>query len=101
MPLSGGIVLAICGGELGHVPGAHLNPAVTLGLAVIRRLPWSAVPTYVLAQFGGALGAAKVTDARVPQGVAAMAIGSALAAAILISGPLSRAGSTRPDPSGR
>jgi aquaporin Z/aquaporin NIP len=32
------------------------------------------------------------TDSRVPKGVAAMAIGSALAAAILISGPLSGAG---------
>jgi glycerol uptake facilitator-like aquaporin len=32
------------------------------------------------------------TDGRVPAGVAALAIGSALAAAILISGPISGAG---------
>jgi glycerol uptake facilitator protein len=37
--------------------GAHLNPAVTLGLAAIGKFPWSLVPGYVIAQvFGGVLG---------------------------------------------
>jgi MIP family channel proteins len=140
VPLAGGIVLAIAVASLGHVSGAHLNPAVTLGLALNRRFPWSFVPAYVAAQFVGAVGAALVawgfyggqarsvahlaatypapgvsvgsafaveavvtfmlvlvvisvaTDNRVPPGVAAMAIGAALAAAILISGPISGAG---------
>ncbi len=43
------------------VSGAHLNPAVTLGLAVSGRVAWSEVPEYVLGQFAGAfLGSAAV-----------------------------------------
>ena len=38
--------------------GAHINPVVTIGLAVVGKFPWAQVPTYLLAQFiGGALGA--------------------------------------------
>ena len=41
--------------------GAHINPAVTLGLAVAGKFPWADVPVYLVAQFlGGALGAALV-----------------------------------------
>jgi len=34
--------------------GAHLNPAVSVGLAVAGKFPWSDVLSYVLAQFLGA-----------------------------------------------
>lgn len=34
--------------------GAHLNPAVTLGLAVTGKFPWASVPVYWVAQFIGA-----------------------------------------------
>ena len=34
--------------------GAHMNPAVTLAFAVVRRLAWIKVPVYCLAQFLGA-----------------------------------------------
>lgn len=34
--------------------GAHLNPAVSIGLAIAGKFSWSDVPTYVLAQFLGA-----------------------------------------------
>jgi glycerol uptake facilitator protein len=38
--------------------GAHLNPAVTLGLAAAGTFPWAKVATFLLAQFlGGAAGA--------------------------------------------
>lgn len=41
--------------------GAHLNPAVSVGLAVAGKFEWANVPLYVLAQFIGAmLGAALV-----------------------------------------
>jgi len=41
--------------------GAHLNPAVTLGLVVSGRVAWHEVPAYVLGQFAGAfLGSAGV-----------------------------------------
>jgi MIP family channel proteins len=43
------------------VSGAHLNPAVTLALAVLRGFPWRRVPIYVLAQTGGAFAGAALT----------------------------------------
>lgn len=40
------------------VSGAHINPAVTLGLALAGNFPWADVPAYMLAQFiGAAIGA--------------------------------------------
>jgi glycerol uptake facilitator protein len=43
----------------GTISGAHLNPAVTLAMAVTKRMPWSKVPHYFAGQFIGAfLGAA-------------------------------------------
>jgi len=35
--------------------GAHLNPAVTIGLAVAGKFSWALVPTYIAAQFAGAM----------------------------------------------
>lgn len=37
------------------VSGAHLNPAITIGLASIGKLAWASVPSYILAQFLGAM----------------------------------------------
>jgi len=36
------------------VSGAHLNPAVTVGLAVAGNVPWAQVPIYIIGQFIGA-----------------------------------------------
>jgi MIP family channel proteins len=56
--LAFGIALLIIASALGHISGAHVNPAVTIGLAAGRRFPWRFVPTYVIAQLaGGCLGA--------------------------------------------
>ena len=140
VPAAGGLALAALVASLGPVSGAHLNPAVTLGLASSGRFPWARVPAYVTAQFAGAIGGAAVTwalygqraravaglgasypaagvsagrvlgaeaigtfllilvitavatDSRVSANVTAMAIGAALAAAILVTGPVSGAG---------
>lgn len=35
--------------------GAHLNPAITIGLAVAEKFEWALVPSYILAQFIGAM----------------------------------------------
>jgi len=40
---------------LGHVSGNHINPAVTVGLAVTGKFPWSDVPKYLTAQVIGAV----------------------------------------------
>ncbi|MFP5281981.1 MAG: MIP/aquaporin family protein [Actinomycetes bacterium] len=135
--LAFGLVLAALVGALGQTSGCHVNPAVTLGLAVIGKFPWRHVPTYLGAQLVGAvlaafalwaaygerartdaaLGAtapaqgvtdlqafmievligfllvfvvtAVATDPRVPAGSAALAIGFALAACVLVAGPVS------------
>ena len=120
---------------LGHVSGAHLNPAITLGLAATNKFSWNFVSAYVGAQILGAMLAAVATwitfgaearnqvglaspapgpgvgflqvvlvevfitfilvfvvisvatDDRAPAGVAPIAVGFALVAAIFIGGP--------------
>ncbi len=46
---------------VGRISGAHLNPAVTLGFALLGKFAWSDVPGYIAGQFLGAfLGAVLV-----------------------------------------
>lgn len=40
---------------VGHISGAHLNPAVTLALAATGQFAWADVATYLLAQMLGAM----------------------------------------------
>jgi glycerol uptake facilitator protein len=47
----------------GGVSGAHLNPAVTLALALYRGFSWRKVPAYFLAQLAGAFVASAVVYA--------------------------------------
>ena len=35
--------------------GAHINPAVSIGLAIAGEFPWKSVPSYILAQMIGAM----------------------------------------------
>ena len=51
----------------GGVSGAHLNPAVTLAVAVHRGFPWRKVLPYVAAQIAGAFTAAAVVFADLPR----------------------------------
>ena len=60
VPIAGGLMLAAAAAGLGPVSGAHVNPAVTIALAVNRRFPWRYVPAYAVAQFSGAISAALV-----------------------------------------
>lgn len=43
------------GASIAAPSGAHLNPAVTLGLAMAGKTPWSDVPYYILGQMVGAI----------------------------------------------
>jgi len=135
--LSFGLALTAIVATLGPVSGAHVNPAVTLSLAVTGTFPWRAVPAYIAAQVGGAVLAALAVwgvygqraydvarlgapapvhgatdlqvflvealiaallvvtvvavppDPRVPARSAPLAVGFALAAGVLIGGPVS------------
>jgi MIP family channel proteins len=54
--LAHGLALAIMISAMGAISGGHLNPAVTLGLWVIRKVNFTTLWTYVVAQLiGGAL----------------------------------------------
>jgi glycerol uptake facilitator protein len=43
---------------IGHISGCHINPAVTVALAVFKKCPWSDVPGYLVAQFAGGIAGA-------------------------------------------
>jgi aquaporin Z/aquaporin NIP len=53
--LAFGVALAAIVASIGHVSGAHVNPAVTLGLAATNKFPWQYVPIYLVAQLVGAI----------------------------------------------
>jgi MIP family channel proteins len=59
--LAFGLALAIVVAAIGHVSGAHVNPAVTLGMAAAKQFPWNYVPIYIGAQLVGAVLAALAT----------------------------------------
>jgi MIP family channel proteins len=48
---------------VGHVSGAHFNPAVTFGFALTRHFPWTRAAAYWIAQGVGALVAAALLRA--------------------------------------
>ena len=133
--LSFGLILIPIAGSLGQISGAHVNPAVTLGLAVAGKFAWKNVVPYWLAQMIGAIFASLLvwaayghgayaqahlglpspengasgmqvllvealiafilvftvisttTDKRVSPGIAAICIGFALSAGVLLGGP--------------
>jgi glycerol uptake facilitator protein len=133
--LAFGIIIAVVVYAFGPVSGAHINPGVTISLALTRRFPWAEVGPYILAQLLGAfvgallivaafgstavdlgIGAttlapgvpywqgivaeilgtyvlmfsvmALAVDSRAPLGWAGLMIGLAVAAAIMLVGPV-------------
>jgi aquaporin NIP len=58
--ISFGLVIMVMIYAVGHISGAHFNPAVTLAFAVARHFPWRRVPLYLAAQLAGATAAALV-----------------------------------------
>ena len=59
--LAFGLTVLTMAYAIGHISGCHLNPAVSIGLAVGRRFPAAELPAYIGAQLvGGIAGAAVV-----------------------------------------
>ncbi|CAN6243687.1 unnamed protein product [Urochloa humidicola] len=49
-----GLAVMVMVYAVGHISGAHFNPAVTFAFATSGRFPWRQLPAYVLAQMLGA-----------------------------------------------
>lgn len=58
--LAFGLTVLTMAFAIGHISGCHLNPAVTLGLAVGKRFPTGEIVQYWVAQVIGAVAAAGV-----------------------------------------
>lgn len=50
-----GFAVAIAAYTTGWVSGAHLNPAVSIAMAVLGNLSWKLVPGYIISQILGAI----------------------------------------------
>ena len=58
--LAFGLTVMTMAYAIGHISGCHLNPAVSVGLAVAGRFPAKEIPSYVVAQVLGAIAGAGV-----------------------------------------
>jgi MIP family channel proteins len=58
--ISFGLVIMVMIYAVGHISGAHFNPAVSFAFALARHFPWPRVALYWTAQLAGALAAALV-----------------------------------------
>ena len=93
--ISWGLAVAMGCYVAAGVTGAHLNPAVSLALAVHRRFPWRKVAPYAAAQMAGAFAASAVVFVTYREALAAFDGGVRH-----VAGPLGTAGiwATYPQP---
>jgi MIP family channel proteins len=62
-----GLAIAIMVSALGHISGGHFNPAVTIGFWVTKRVSTLEVALYWVAQLAGAVAAAFLLKALIPE----------------------------------
>ena len=53
-PILAGLVLMLFVYSIGHISGAHINPAVTIGLWSIKKIKTNEALAYIVSQFIGA-----------------------------------------------
>ena len=53
--LAFGLTVLTMAYAIGHISGCHLNPAVSIGLAVAGRFPAAELPAYIVSQLAGAI----------------------------------------------
>src|SRR5690348_5400547 len=53
--LAFGLAISIMVYTVGHISGCHINPAVSIAFACVRRMPWSEAGAYIVAQLLGSL----------------------------------------------
>ncbi|CAJ2668981.1 unnamed protein product [Trifolium pratense] len=55
--LASGFIVTVMIYAIGHISGAHMNPAVSLAFATVNHFPWKQIPFYIAAQLTGAISA--------------------------------------------
>lgn len=71
--LTFGLTLLAMAYAIGPISGCHINPAVTVGLAVAGRIKWADAGGYVIAQIIGGIAGAGALLLIVPNGIAGAA----------------------------
>ena len=69
LAFANGLVIAVMVSAAGPISGGHINPAVTLGFVVTRRITWMLAGVYWVAQFGAAALAALLLKWLLPTAV--------------------------------
>ncbi|MCC7433229.1 MAG: aquaporin [Methanoregulaceae archaeon] len=65
--LAQGLAIAVCGSALGHVSGGHFNPAVSLGMALTKKMGFVSMIGYWIAQFAGAIAGTYAVSFAMPE----------------------------------
>ena len=80
--------------SIGHISGAHLNPAVTIALWSIKKISWKPAVFYIISQFAGAalaillaygFGVGQADAAAIPNNLR-IALGEAVGAMVFLFG---------------
>jgi aquaporin NIP len=91
IPAVFGLIIACMVYAVGHISGAHFNPAVTLAFSIARHFPVKEIPAYWLAQFAGGIAASCLLSVLLPEGrsfgatIPGIALISALGVEIVLS----------------
>ncbi|MGH9699689.1 MAG: MIP/aquaporin family protein [Candidatus Acidiferrales bacterium] len=67
--IASGIAYAVMIASIGHISGGHLNPAVTIGFWVTKRLSTHSAISYTAAQLAGASAGAYLLAVAVPESI--------------------------------